>query len=84
MIKPGTLCMIRGVPQGTFGSDCNGQIVTVQAFETNTDYYHFTPYLLTKTPYETTVGFGPEKFLYPFEDPDTLGFTNTNKELELQ
>lgn len=84
MIKPGTLCMIRGVPQGTLGSDCNGKIVTVEGFKPNTDYYQFTPRLITKTPREATVSFGPEKFLYPFEDFDPSELDVTDKELEAQ
>lgn len=32
MIKPGTICMIRGVPKASAGYKCNGAIVRIVAF----------------------------------------------------
>lgn len=80
MIKLGTLCMIRGVPTGTTGADCNGKIVSIaQKFA---ELYAFVPQLYTSsggTP--GWVDTSPEKYLHPFEDFDPSELEVT-KELE--
>lgn len=81
MIKPGTLCMIRGVPAGTNGHDCNGKIVTV--VQKIAELYRFLPELYTKgTIYPYWVDTSPEQYLYPFEDFDPSELNITDQELE--
>lgn len=85
MIKPGTLCMIRGVPTGALGSDFNGNVVVANGIKhTDTEgdiFYWIEPPLFDKNNYRFT---GCNKrWLWPFEDPDTLGLTNTSKILEM-
>lgn len=69
MIKPNTLCMIRGVPTGQLGSDCNGKIVTAERnlFD---DVWQITPEVVT------AVGGGlrslfasKSKYLHPLDNP---------------
>lgn len=74
MIKPNTLCMIRGVPKDTPGWDCNGKIV--QAKERFGVLWRFEPALTTswktKTPYGTrttaTIDLSEPCFLHPLDD----------------
>ena len=84
MIKPNTLCMIRGVPQNRMGSEFNGQIIVVTGIKGTHDdgstIYWIEPALLDKNKHRFNGC--REQWLYPFEDPDTLGLTNTDKELE--
>ena len=80
MIKPNTLCMIRGVPRGTSGGDCNGKIVTVIA--RRGEIYEFEPALFTKVIVPGYVDRSPEQYLYPFEDFDPGELDVTHKELE--
>lgn len=67
MIKPGTLCMIRGVPSGSPGSDCVGKIVkTVKVvFDT---VWEFTPAVQTNIPFTTHIDLSEERFLHPLDD----------------
>ena len=84
MIKPNTLCMIRGVPSGRLGSEFNGNVVVATGVKGVHDdgnfIYWIEPPLFDKTGHKFNGC--REQWLYPFEDPDTLGLTNTNKELE--
>lgn len=81
MIKPGTLCMIRGVPPNVAGSDCNGQIVTVEGVKFD-DVYLISPELTTDYSHHSKLNGCPEKYLYPFQDPDTLLTSALDKILE--
>lgn len=84
MIKPNTLCMIRGVPVGALGSEFNGQIVIANQYkgihEDGSTIYWIEPVLRDSTGREFTGC--REQWLRPFSDPDTLGLTNTDKTLE--
>lgn len=72
MIKPNTLCMVRGVPPNTPGGDCNGKIV--QAKEQWGVLWRFEPPLTTQwidrrgvrvtTPVDTSEA----RFLHPLDD----------------
>lgn len=82
-IKPGTLCMIRGVPHGLPGSESNGNIVIAGSIKrTNSNgtrvYLIEPPIIIGSTRFTGC----REQYLWPFEDPDTLGLTATNKTLE--
>ena len=71
MIKPNTLCMVRGVPLNTPGWDCNGKIV--RAVEQFGVLWRFEPPLPTswKTPYGTnsaTIDLSEAQFLHPLDD----------------
>ena len=72
MIKPNTLCMVRGVPPNTPGHDCNGKIV--RAVEQFGVLWRFEPPLPTswKTPYGTTnsatIDLSEAQFLHPLDD----------------
>jgi hypothetical protein len=82
MIKPGTLCMIRGVPQGRHGSEFNGYIVTANGFKTPQErIYWIEPKLVSNGIRFTGCR---EDWLYPFEDFGPEILTTTNKELETQ
>jgi len=81
MIKPGTLCMIRGVPQGRHGSEFNGYIVTANGFKTPQErIYWIEPKLVSNGIRFTGCR---EDWLYPFDDFDPQELNTTNKELEL-
>jgi hypothetical protein len=83
MIKPGTLCMIRGVPQGRNGSEFNGYIVTAQGFkDPERQVYWIEPPLFNSNGNRFTGC--REDWLYPFDDFDPQELTTTNKELETQ
>ena len=81
MIKPNTLCMIRGVPSGRIGSEFNGNIVTVTGFKNPQKRVHWIEPELVDRSGRHFNGCG-EQWLWPFSDPDALGLTNTTKELE--
>ena len=83
MIKPNTLCMIRGVPTGALGADCNGKIVTAERnlFD---DVWAITPEVVT------TVGGGLRsmfaaqgRYLHPLDNPsdDLVDTISTRKQL---
>lgn len=84
MIKPNTLCMIRGVPHGRYGSEFNGNVVTAVGFK-NTAHDGSTIYwiepVLTDSNGRKFTGCR-EQWLFPFSDPDTLDLNTTNKTLE--
>ena len=84
MIKPGTLCMIRGVPQGRLGSEFNGNVVIVTGRKHGTEevIYSIEPVLLDHKGRHFTGC--RHQWLYPFDDfsPETLDVTN--KTLETQ
>jgi hypothetical protein len=69
MIKPGTLCMIRGVPSHRIGSDLNGNIVVVGGIKTAEEsIYWIQPELVDRRGRLFTGC--REQWLYPFEDFD--------------
>jgi hypothetical protein len=82
MIKPNTLCMIRGVPQGHLGSEFNGNVVTVTGskyrHEDGSPIYWIEPVLTDKAGRSFTGC--REQWLRPFSDPDALGLTNKTLE----
>jgi hypothetical protein len=84
MIKPGTLCMIRGVPQSLPGHEVNGSVVIANGVKsTNHDgtlIYWIEPALLGKNGIRFTGS--REEWLYPFTDPDTLLTSALDKVLE--
>ncbi len=86
MIKPGTLCMIRGVPANTTGGDCNGKIVVIEGLEDLVHYgklYKFTPELHTNIPFPGGVYTSPAQYLHPLDNPpeDAIDTHSTRKEL---
>lgn len=84
MIKPNTLCMIRGVPHGRLGSEFNGRVVTATGLK-GTSYDGSPSYWIEPTLADSSGRIFTgcrEQWLWPFQDPDTLGLTNTTKELE--
>ena len=69
MIKPNTLCMIRGVPTQALGSDCNGKIVvaTHNLFE---DVWQITPEVISATHSGLRSMFAAKaKYLHPLDNP---------------
>ena len=69
MIKPNTLCMIRGVPSGALGSDCNGKIVvaTHNLFE---DVWQITPEVVSAVNGGLRSMFAAKaRYLHPLQDP---------------
>lgn len=84
MIKPNTLCMIRGVPQDLPGSEFNGNIVTAVNFkdthEDGSPIYWIEPVLQDSRGLQFTGC--REQWLFPFSSPYELALTNTNKTLE--
>lgn len=67
MIKPGTVCMIRGVPQGMPGYDCIGKIVQVEKLVFGR-VWQFSPTVTTHIPYSMQIDTGEERFLHPLDD----------------
>lgn len=66
MIKPGTVCMIRGVPANMPGGDCNGKIVRVK--ELYGLVWRFEPAVHTKYGQEVCeIDLSEEKFLWPLD-----------------
>lgn len=84
MIKPGTLCMIRGVPQSHVGHEFNGNIVVAQGVKRQREepIYWIEPELFDK--HGRMFNGARERWLHPFEDFDPQELVNTNKELETQ
>lgn len=83
MIKPNTLCLIRGVPHERLGNEFNGRVVTVTGskyvHEDGSPIYWIEPVLFDLHGREFTGC--REQWLFPFSNPDALDLTN--KELEL-
>ena len=80
MIKPGTLCMIRGVPQNLPGHEFNGHIVTAQGLKVPEDQvYWIEPALVSGGRQFTGCR---EQWLFPFKDFDPQELTVTDQELE--
>jgi hypothetical protein len=84
MIKPGTLCMIRGVPQGRLGSEFNGNVVVVGEVKRVADelIYWIQPELFDH--HGRMFNGARQQWLRPFDDFDPQELTTTNKELETQ
>jgi hypothetical protein len=84
MIKPGTLCMIRGVPSDRLGNEFNGNVVVVGEVKrvANELIYWIQPQLVDRR--GLSFNGCRHQWLRPFDDfgPETL--TTTNKELETQ
>lgn len=82
MIKPNTLCMIRGVPHGALGSEFNGHVVAVAGskytYHDGSPVYWIEPQLVDSAGRIFTGC--REQWLFPFADPDTLGLTNKTLE----
>ena len=68
MIKPNTLCMIRGVPESSRGSDNNGKIVVAVKPEIVLGYeaWHTTPVLYSR---DGVFRGALAKFLHPLDNP---------------
>ena len=84
MIKPGTICMIRGVPADHLGHEFNGSVVVangIKRTDTDGDIFYWIEPALRDSRNNQFTGCRAQ-WLWPFEDPDTLGLTNTSKELE--
>lgn len=83
MIKPGTLCMIRGVPRGQLGSDCNGKIVVAETHLFD-DVWKITPEVVTVVGGGLRSMFASKaKYLHPLDNPtdDAVDTHSTRKEL---
>jgi hypothetical protein len=83
MIKPNTLCMIRGVPHGALGADCNGKIVTAESnlFD---DVWKITPEVIATVNGSFRSMFAAQaKYLHPLDNPsdDMVDTHSTRKEL---
>jgi hypothetical protein len=81
MIKPGTLCMIRGVPEERYGSDFNGSVVVANGFKNPEALIYWIEPPLFDSRGNRFTGCR-EQWLWPFEDPDTLLTSDLNKTLE--
>jgi hypothetical protein len=70
MIKPGTLCMIRGVPSDHLGHEFNGQIVIAQGIKKMAEepIYWIEPELFDHQ--GRMFNGSREQWLYPFKDFD--------------
>jgi hypothetical protein len=82
MIKPGTLCMIRGVPSKQLGHDCNGKIVVAEQniFD---DVWKITPEVVTAVGGGLRSLFASKaKYLHPLDNPtdDALDTHSTRLE----
>ena len=83
MIKPGTLCMIRGVPSHRLGSDCNGKIVVAETRMFD-DVWKITPEVVTVVGNGLRSMFAAKaKYLHPIDNPpeDAVDTHSTRKEL---
>jgi hypothetical protein len=83
MIKPGTLCMIRGVPPQATGHDCNGKIVVAESriFD---DVWEIMPHVVTATAEGLRRLIASQgRYLHPLDNPpeDALDTHSTRKEL---
>lgn len=70
MIKPGTLCMIRGVPHKLPGGDLNGSIVTAvgrKGVRGTHTIWHINPPLKSDKDRRIYTG-ASEQWLHPFDD----------------
>lgn len=82
MLKPNTLCMIRGVPHGQLGADCNGKIVVAKriAFE---DVWDIAPHVITAVEggFRALIA-SRAKYLHPLDNPsdDVVDTHSTRKE----
>ena len=87
MIKPGTVCMIRGVPSGKPGYEFNGTIVRAEKVKARPEgvgnVWYINPPLTSVR--EKTIYTGcAEKWLYPLDDfEDELNREALDEVLEL-
>lgn len=82
MIKPNTLCLIRGVPHEHLGSEFNGRVVTVTGFK-NTHPDGSTIYWIEPALYDDAgrrFSGCRQQWLLPFSNPDALAATNKTLE----
>ena len=82
MIKPGTLCMIRGVPPKAAGHDCNGKIVVAEQ-RIYDDVWAITPEVITATRSGFRSMMGAKAcYLHPLDNPsdDEVCTHSTRKE----
>lgn len=82
MIKPGTLCMIRGVPPQATGYDCNGKIVVAEQ-PIYDDVWRITPEVITATRTGLRSMMGAKAcYLHPLDNPsdDLVDTHSTRKE----
>lgn len=82
MIKPGTLCMIRGVPHGSLGHDCNGKIVVAET-RIYDDVWAIAPEVVTATRSGLRSMLGAHaRYLHPLDNPsdDEVCTHSTRKE----
>ena len=82
MIKPGTVCMIRGVPPTRLGSEFNGQVVVVGGRKQGSEelIYYIQPELVGR---KGLIFNGcRHQWLFPFKDfgPETLDVTTKTLE----
>ena len=80
MIKPGTLCMIRGVPPEAIGHDCNGKIVIAET-RIYDDVWAITPEVVTATRrgFRSMLG-AHARYLHPLDNPsDDLVDTHSTR-----
>jgi len=69
MIKPNTLCMIRGVPSGAFGADCNGKIVVAEKVLFD-DVWQITPEVVSAVAGGFRSMFAAHgRYLHPLDNP---------------
>jgi len=83
MIKPGTLCMIRGVPAQAIGHDCNGKIVVAQS-HLFADVWEIVPHVTTATAEGLRSLIAAQgMYLHPLDNPaeDAVCTHSTRKEL---
>lgn len=82
MIKPNTLCMIRGVPPGQIGADCNGKIVVAEKVLFD-DVWLIVPEVITAVEggFRALIG-SRAKYLHPLDNPpeDVVCEHSTRKE----
>ena len=82
MIKPNTLCMIRGVPQGQLGSDCNGKIVVAISLM-HDDVWQITPEVITAVGGGLRSLFASKgKYLHPLDNPPETAVDAISTRLE--
>lgn len=84
MIKPGTICMIRGVPADHLGHEFNGSVVVangIKRTDTDGDIFYWIEPALHDSKGNQFTGCRAQ-WLWPFEDPDTLLTSALDKILE--
>lgn len=82
MIKPNTLCMIRGVPAGALGADCNGKIVTAteNLFD---DVWQITPEVVSAVRGGFRSMFAAQaRYLHPLDNPPETAVDTISTRLE--